>query len=158
MAQLPCQTRAHVGARLPGPPSVRNQVRSVPIQVDATPWGWRVSTPLARGWAAIARSPQQLAAAIGAAFTEAQVASYARWKGSAYDLDEMTDVVPGDSLAAAVATTTFRHRSRPDQHDPAAWTPLSSGRWRSPSGREYRPDTDVVRRVKARRRELGIDL
>lgn len=160
--QVPRQTEAITTAdpgagNLPGPPAIRNQVRSVPVRIDAIPEGLRVSTPLARGWATVARTPEQLAAAIGAAFTEAQVATYARWRGVAYDQDELTDVIPGDSLAAATKTRDFRRRERADQHDPGDWTPLSDGYWRSPAGRRYRPDAAIVVRVRRRRRELGLD-
>ena len=168
MVQIPRQTDAittadlgrgyRVGrAELPGPPAIRNQIRSIPIQLDSLPEGLRVSTPLARGWAAVARTPHQLAQAIAQAFTEAQVASYARWHGVAYDQDELTDVVSGDSLAAATRTQDFRRRERSDQHDPGDWTPLSDGFWRSPGGRRYRPDAAIVQRVRRRRRELGLD-
>lgn len=152
--QIPRQTHA---VHLAGPAPVRNQVRSVPVQIDALPEGLRVSTPLARGWAAMARTPDQLAAAIAAAFTEAQIASYSRWKGTTYDQDELTDVVAGDALAAATQTREFRRRERADQHNPADWSPLSDGCWRSPAGRRYRPDAAIVARVRRRRRELGID-
>lgn len=36
-------------------------------------------------------------------------------------------------------------------HDPAEWTPLPGGDWRSPSGRRYRADSVQVERVKALR-------
>jgi hypothetical protein len=154
MAAIPRQTNA---VHLAGPAPVRNQVRSIPVRVDAIPEGLRVSTPLARGWARVVRTPEQLARAIGDAFTEAQVASYARWQGEAYDLDEMTDVVRDDALAAATRTQEFRRRNRTDQHNPADWTPLSGGYWRSPAGRRYRADAAVVVRVRRARRSLGID-
>lgn len=148
--------RVHEGT-VQGPAVTRNQVRSVPVRIDAVPGGLRVSTPLARGWAMVARTPQELARAIGAAFTEAQVASYARWRGETYELDEMTDVVAGDALAAATRTVQFRRRVRADQHNPADWSQLSDGSWRSPGGFTYRPDTAVVARVRASRRRLGLD-
>jgi hypothetical protein len=159
MAQIRRQSETHrPNGSLQGPAPTRNQVRSVPLRIDALPGGrLRVSTPLARGWAATARTPEQLAAAITAAFTEAQVATYARWCNGTYDLDELTEVQVGDPLAAPTRTQSYQHRKRSDQHNPADWTPLSSGHWRSPSGRSYRPDATIVARVKAARRRQGID-
>lgn len=159
MAQIRRQSETHrPGGSISGPAPVRNQIRTVHLRVEALPDGMiRVSTPLARGWAAVARNPQQLAAAITAAFTEAQVASYARWKGEAYDHDAMTEVVFGDSLAAPTRTQSFRRRNRADQHNPADWTPLPDGTWRSPAGRTYRPDAAIVGRVRVSRRRLGLE-
>jgi hypothetical protein len=148
---------------LGGPPPIRNQVRSLPVQVDYSPPGvppghWRVSTPLARGWAAVVSNPHDLARALVAAATEAQIASYARLHSQPYELDVLTDVVPGDPLAQAHRTVDHRRRVRTDQHHPGDWVPMPDGRWRAPCGRMYRPDSGVVRRVKAARLRLGIDL
>jgi len=147
---------------LGGPPPIRNQMRSLAIQVDYSPPGvppghWRVSTPLARGWAAVVATPDALARALVAAATEAQIASYARFRGESYDLDVLTDVVQGDSLAQAHRTVDFRRRVRTDQHHPGDWVPMPDGRWRAPGGRMYRADSGVVRRVKAARLRMGID-
>lgn len=154
------QIRRQVETRqqqMPAPAPTRNQVRALELKIESLPGGMlRVSTPLARGWAAVARTPVELARAVQGAFVEAQAASYARWKGEAYDLDEATDVVPGDSLAAAVRSTEFKHRSRSDIHSPAEWTPLADRHWRAPNGRRYRPDTQIVRNVIAARVRMGI--
>lgn len=159
MAQIERQAQTHHRQQgLPTPPPIRNQVRSIPLQVDALPGGRvRVSTPLARGWAAVASNPHELARVLAQAWMEAQLASYARWQGEMYELDVLTEVVPGDALAAAARTQEFRHRKRNDQYNPADWALLPDGNWRSPSGRSYRPDTAVVGRVRAARRRLGIE-
>lgn len=151
------QVETHVPGLMPRAAPTRNQIRALDLKVETLADGMlRVSTPLARGWAAVARNPFELARAIQAAFTEAQMASYARWKGEAYELDLATDVVPGDALAAAVRSTEFKHRTRSDTHSPADWCPMPDGRWRSPSGRAYRPDTPIVRNVVSARVRLGI--
>jgi hypothetical protein len=47
--------------------------------------------------------------------------------------------------------------SRPDQADPAAWTPLPDGAWRSPRGRIYTHPRIVLPLV-ARRMKLGLPI
>lgn len=149
--------RANPDGMLRGSAPTRHQVRELDLRIESLPGGrLRVSTPLARGWAAVAGNPHELARAIASAFIEVQVASYARWKGESFDLDELTDVDQGDSLAAAVRTTEFKHRKRNDIHNPADWTPLEGGFWRAPNGRRYRPDTRITRSVVAARIRLGI--
>lgn len=155
--QIRRQVETHRPGNMPAAAPTRNQVRALELRVESLPGGMlRVSTPLARGWAAVARTPMELVRAVQGAFVEAQAASYARWKGESYDLDEATEVVPGDPLAAAVRATEFRHRTRSDIHSPADWTPLEDRHWRAPNGRTYRPDTKIVRNVIAARVRLGI--
>lgn len=140
-----------------GPPALRNQARTIDVRLEALPGGRiRVSSPQARGWAAVARTPMELARAVTAAFTEVQVAAYSAWHGEAYDLDELTLVDPASPLTAAATPVDMEPRRRSDIHSPAAWTPLSNGRWRSPAGREFRADTETVRRIRAKRRQMGI--
>jgi hypothetical protein len=144
-----------------GPAPIRNQVRSVEIRLDVLPeGGMRVSTPQARGWAVVASGPRQLLDALAGAFTEAQVASYAAWKGEIYELDALTEVDNTDPLAATVRTTrhgVYRDRrlSRRDVHAATDWTNLGNGRWRSPSGKTYREDCKTVQNVIIKRRMLG---
>jgi hypothetical protein len=143
-----------------GPPQVRHQVRSVEVRLDMLPEGMRVSTPQARGWAVIAGGPRQLLDALAAAFTEAQVASYATWKGEVYELDALTEVVQDDPLAATIRTTRHgahldRRLSRRDVHQATDWTNMGNGRWRSPSGKTYREDCKTVQNVIMKRRMLG---
>jgi len=126
----------------------------------------RVSTPQARGWAVVVRRPEELARAVSSAFTEAQVAAYARWRGERYELDELTEPVKGDPMAPPRPRARRRKNSgqvgwgtnqrRPDSHDPAAWEKMPDGRWRSPSGKAWKPDTPVVQKVVARRMQFNL--
>jgi hypothetical protein len=135
-----------------------HQVRAVSLVVETLPDGAvRVSSPQARGWAGVARNPGELARVVASAFTEAQVAAYAAWKGQLYDLDELTDVDPGDPTTALPTPPKRRNRMvRSDAQHPADWKRLEDGRWRSPGGRVYREETQLVQRVMANRRALGI--
>lgn len=153
-----------------GPAPVAHQVRSVLVQIDSLSTGeLRISTPAARGWAVTARSQSDLVRAIGGAFTEAQIAAYARWKGGAYDLDALTAAVPGDPMAPPRERAARRDypgpgvgygpgRRRPDTSAPEDWVKMEDGRWRSPAGRAYRPDTMMVAKVKARRIARGLPI
>lgn len=142
---------------LPGAPAAQ-RVRTIPLQVDCLPsGGYRLSSPLARGWAAVARTHGELAKAIQQAYVEVTVASYARAKGEAYDLDAMTMQVSGDPLAAMPPRRIRGARSeRRQTYDVEDWTRLEDGRWRSPSGRAYREDTALVRNVRAKRDARGL--
>jgi hypothetical protein len=147
---------------MPGPPPVRNQVRQALLRVEAMPGGkLRISSPQARGWAAVVSNRDELAHAVGQAFTEVQVASYAAYRGEPYDLDAMTLPDDGDPLAASAAVINMsgpakRNVRRSDVHKVTDWTPLGGGKWRSPSGREYREGTQAVQAVLAKRRAMGL--
>lgn len=153
----------------PAPPGVGHQVRSIPIQVEQLPDGkYRVSTPLARGWAMVGRSPQEVGRAIASAFVEAQCAAYARWRGQRYELDDLTEPVHGDPMAPPRRPIRMRtnrenvgwgrNQDRPDQHPIEAWERLPNGRLRSPGGLTYPPDSLVGQRVLARAARMGIAL
>lgn len=146
------QADTHNPGGVTGAAPVRNQVRTLELRLESMPEGFiRVSTPQARGWAVTARTRDDLARAVQQAFTEAQVASYAAWKGEAYDLDAMTPVDNNHPLTAATRTHDFTPRTRTDVHNPDDWTPMPDGRWRSPGGRMYEAKTDAVRKVLAKR-------
>lgn len=145
-------------ANLPTRPAGQ-RVRTIALQVDALEDGrLRISSPHARGWAATARTPVELARVVQEAYTEVACASYALARGQAYDLDQMTTHVPGDSLADAPqrrvrgAVRTTRRKA----YAPESWTRMDDGRWRSPSGRAYREDSTVVGNVIKRRQEKGL--
>jgi hypothetical protein len=137
----------------------------IPLTVEYLPGGAvRVETPLTRGWSSVARTPQELARSIEAAFIEVTVAGYARAHNAKYDLSALTEQVDGDqrtSLAAAAGTPST-HRpagpGRPARHDPSAWAKQPDGRWRAPSGRLFRAETQVVQNVLALRREHGLPI
>jgi len=158
----------HIPRAITGAANTGHQVRSITVRVDQLPNGrLRISTPTARGWAAVAGTQPELARAIQGAFTEAQVAAYARWRGTQYDLDALTAHVPGDALAGRKpqrvqgrGKTDKRAprtgegwsygQQRPDVHLPNEWAEQPDGRWRSPSGRMYRADAAQVVRVRRR--------
>lgn len=152
------QGETHVPGNL-GMSRAGHQVRAISLMVEMLPdGGVRVSSPQARGWAGVARNQGELARVLASAFTEAQVAAYAAWKGQLYDLDELTDVDPGDPTTALPAAPRRRNRMvRSDALHPADWRRVEDGRWRSPGGRFYREGTQMVNRVRANRRALGIE-
>lgn len=142
----------------PSRPDLR--VRTISLTVEATPAGrYRLSSPHARGWAAEVGSQLELARAIASAFTEVSVASYARAKGTPYDLDALTERVEGDALANQPRT---RARSGPrgkrKTYHPADWRKFEDGRWQSPSGRVYRENTRQVQGVIRARLERGMTI
>lgn len=149
----------------PGPPDVPHQIREITLRVEAIAIGLRFSTPSARGWAAVARTPAEVPRAIQAAFTEAQVAAYAQLHGQVYDLDALTGSIDGDPMApplerrrapAKPGIGWARGQVRPDAYDPAEWSQLPDGNWRSPGGRVHKAGSQMVQRVVRRRRLLGL--
>jgi hypothetical protein len=146
---------------LRGAAPTRNQVRSVALQVDEiAPGKLRLSSPYVRGWSAVVSTRDELVRAVAAAFTEVQIASYARWRGQGYDRDVETPAWRDDG-DPMVATTPRVDRSdrdgRNDVHDPRDWVPLEDGRMRAPSGKVFGANTDAVRRVRIKRQRLGLD-
>lgn len=148
-------------------PTTPHQVRTLDVRVERLDDGkMRVSTPSARGWAAVANNHAQLADCVRQAFTEAQIAAYARWRGERTELDALTDPVRGDALAPPRARVRRarnpspigwgRNQQRPDLADPGEWKKMPDGRWESPGGKLYRPETLMVRRVLERRRVAGL--
>lgn len=139
------------GSPLPIP---SGRVRTIPLQAELLPGGKvRISSPLARGWAGVAANPHQLADVIAKVFTEVTVASVARWRNQPYDQDSLTMQVAGDPLAAGPQArrrtrTQARRNTGHRAYSPEAWTCMTDGNWRSPSGRMYRGDSAVVQRVK----------
>jgi hypothetical protein len=155
VAQIRPQGETHDPQRVRGPAATRNQVRAIGLRVDALADGsLRLSVAGARGWARRVRTQGELARAVSEAFREAQIASYARWRGESYDLDQLAPVWPDDPdplVAAAPEVRSSRRAGRSDVHDPMEWTPLDDGSWRSPSGRVFGANTSAVRRVQAKR-------
>ena len=146
-------------ARIPGP-RPRQRVRVIPLQAELLPTGGvRISTPMARGWAGHARTASELVAVLANAFTEVEVASYARAQGGQYDLDRLTEHVKGDPLAGSKMSRKRGAAQRRAAHPPEAWALQDDGYWRSPGGRRFAPDTVQVQRVVAKleARNQGID-
>jgi hypothetical protein len=147
-----------------GPPrDVAHRARTISVQVEHRLDGtMRISTPHARGWAAIARTPFELARGLQQAFIETSVAAYARGRGEAYDLDAMTSHVPGDALAS-LPPQRVRSKSpqRRKAHSPADWQKVtmedrSGAMWRSPGGRMYGSQTAAVQSVIRKRVAMGL--
>ncbi|MFN2496940.1 MAG: hypothetical protein ABR608_13695, partial [Pseudonocardiaceae bacterium] len=117
------------------------------------------SAPDAAGWAAAARTPAELARAVTAAFTEADIAAYATRQGRVYD-----------GVGAAVGVDARGGQPRPsrpnrkpgarrrsDTYDPKDWRVDDLGRLVSPSGsRRYPASSWVAQRVMARRQAMGL--
>lgn len=120
-----------------------------------------------RGFAAVARTPAELARAVEATFTEASVAAYSRWHGVPYDLDALTAVDGGDREGIALPRDrrgdrrrlSRGHRpgdgwgegqQRPDVHPIEQWQRLGDGSWRSPGGRTYGAGTPQAARCRRR--------
>lgn len=148
---------------LPPPRDVPHRPRAINVQVEHLPDGtMRISTPHARGWAAVARTPIELARSLRQAFIETSVAAYARSRRTGYDLDLLTSHVPGDPLAN-LPRQRVRSRSpqRRKAHSPADWekvamTDQSGAKWRSPGGRLYGEQTAAVQSVIRKRRGMGL--
>lgn len=152
-----------MASNLPPRPLVTNPTRAHTasaflVKMEPLPsGGYRISTPHARGWAATATTPVQLALAFAHAEREVLIASYARAKGKVYDLDQMTERVPDDSLAGNPGGKEKRRPRRGRSHSPVDWQMTDTGKWRSPgSGRVYSPESPVGRRVVAKRQALGL--
>lgn len=137
--------------------------------------GVRVTCPDAPGWVAVARTPHELARALAEGWREAAVAAYAARQGERYDLavhDQAAEEVSStgrqlpedpEERAALLATLSCSvipraAEERGAAHDPLAWTPLPDGRWVSPSGRRYKAETQVVRRIVEKRAAMGVDV
>lgn len=137
-----------------------------------TSGGVRVTCDAAPGWTAVARTPIELHRAITEGWREADVAAYAQRAGETYDLlahdraavdlslqgmQLPVDVDEQRAMVADVITAAHTPGDLPKRADPLAWTPEPDGTWRSPSGRIYGPQTQVVQRVIAHRAEMGVD-
>lgn len=105
--------------------------------------GFRLDSPAAPGFAAVARSGHELLRAVDHVMREADCAAYASSRGYEYDVAALDPPPPPEA----------RHLGK---HPPSAWTPLSDGTWRSPRGRVYQPDTPPVQRVMTARTALGL--
>lgn len=107
----------------------------------------RVTTPALPGWACAA-PPRELLQCLDAAWTELQIAAYAARQGQPYDAAHHAE--------PAQPQAPVQGRRYPERYNPADWTPLPGGDWRSPSGRTYRRTAAVVERVVRRRTALGL--
>jgi hypothetical protein len=141
------------------PENRRSQIRSIQLNVEIMDQGLRVSLPVAQGWAAFASSPHSLVAAVKAAFTEAEIAAYAQWRNGTYDLADTVSRDDPDPIVAAPPNEISRHRpkTRRDQYNPADWKVDGMGRYVSPTGRSYAPDSYMASRIRAMWVKHGIN-
>jgi hypothetical protein len=126
----------------------------------------RFTLPQCPGWAFTAHRPAMIGEAIARCYTEATIAAYARLRGVVYDVAAEThpDELPVPVEALTPRTTRHpaepapppvdevaRRRStkHPRTYAPDEWQQLPDGRWRSPGGGTYRPDSRQVQAVVA---------
>jgi hypothetical protein len=148
-------------------------VQQVTVTITRTPTGYLIEAPTLPSWAFHAHNLTALRDGIRRAFTETEIANYARFRGTVYDValhhpDAFTHPAP-----CPVPDTGRRHPAepvsevprvsyakdathRPDVHHPAAWTPLPDGGMQSPDGRRFAPGTRAVTAAAARREALGL--
>lgn len=127
------------------------RVRTITLQAEILPdGGWRLSTPMARGWAGHARTAGELANQAAHAFVEVEVASYALAHGENYDQDRLTEHVADDALAGTKMARRRGPVQRRAAHAPEAWKMQDDGSWRSPAGRRYPASSPQVQRVVAK--------
>lgn len=146
----PTKSRRPAGD-LQGPPEgVSRQVRIIDVRVEQLDDGrWKVTQPRVPTWGAVVRSPGELAAALRRGFTESQVAAHSFWRGSLYD-------------AAVVdykrSRPKARSRKRCDVYLATEWRlhPEEPNVWVSPKGFKYPEDRQVVQRVMAARKQMGL--
>lgn len=117
---------------------------TVPLRLHLTPardgGGVVLSSPDLPGWAMHARGRDQLTSAVTVALREADCARYARMKGQGYDLEPLSEPSePPPKMARWAAS-----------YHPTLWTDLGDGTWRSPTGRVYGAETQMVQRVQRR--------
>lgn len=144
----------------------RHQARQVTVTIRRDEHGVLVTSERLPGWGRHARTPHQIAEAVAAAFTESEVAAYARFRGTTYDVAELADQVPTQALARtrrhpdeprpAVVGHSASATARPDVHPLEAWQPLPDGRWRSPDGRRFGAHTAMVASITAKRAAAGL--
>lgn len=124
--------------------------------------GFILRTPFTPGWSYPASCPAELARGVELACAEYAVAAYARLRGILYDLAELEEHIPAEAYAQGsphpgdapdeVEVARQRRRERhPATHEPEQWTELEDGRWLSPTGRRYGPDTRVASAVRRAR-------
>lgn len=163
--------------RLPPSPTGRvtaSSVREMTVTVQRLDNGrLRLSPTAVSAHVATATTPAELARALQSCFTEAEIAGYARRRGTRPDIallsavdsfDEPTNLggkpvvtswasaaPAGDKRAAGRVWASGGSRER----DPADYTANSDGSWTSPSGRTVR-DPERCRQIVRRRRAAGL--
>jgi hypothetical protein len=147
----------------------RNRAREITLRVRRVDGGkLRLSTP-EWGWVCVVVNPLQLHEGVIRAFTEVEIASYARWKGQTPDLavlgrvgDDETanDPAPVRTVERAKgyrAAASWRSGGNAREVHPSEYTPNPDGSWIGPSGRVFR-DERTCRRITARRLRAGLPI
>lgn len=131
-------------------PDVPRQVRRVHLVVEQLEEGrLRVTMPAAPGWVAVGRTPVEIVQVLRRAYTEAQVVAHSKWRGHVYDH-------PAEPQHRRHKPRS-RGKRRCDVFSPETWALDDAGKWVSPgAGHRYPEDRQVVQRVKAARRALGL--
>lgn len=132
-------------------PDVPRQVTRIALTVEQLPSGrLRFSQPRLGGWAMVAASVQELGIVVRSAFREAQIGAYSDWRHHAYD--------EPDAPKHRRQTLTARSARRCDVYDCRLWKldPDREGVWISPKGLRFPEERQVVQRVIAARRALGL--
>jgi hypothetical protein len=149
-AHGPTRARAQQPGQLHGAAPTRHQVRHVPLLVEQLDDGrLRFSLLRAPDAAWVVSRPQELPRVIQSAFVESQIASYADWRGTAYDAS-----VPTYKRHKPQA----RSRKRCDVYSAQEWRrdPDRPEVWISPKGLRYSEDRQVVQRVIAQLEREGV--
>lgn len=145
----PTKQRRQVG-ELGLVPEVPRQIKKITVTVEQLEGGrLRVTMPAAPGWVGVGRTPIEIVQVLRRAYTEAQVAAHSSWRGTVYD------------HPAAPQHRRHKPRSRgkrrSDVFDPSGWCLDDTGKWVSPgAGHRFPENTQVVARVKAARKALGL--
>lgn len=143
MPDLPKAIRPRQGSLVGSAPTA-HQTRSVPVTIEEVrPGVMRLTTPF--GWLSeLAYDAPGLARIVASAFLEAQLYNHTRWRGH----DE-------NGRALYQRPRPPNPGERADVHDPRAWRKDRYGLFVSPSGRRYRPDAQVARKVREGLMEFG---
>ncbi len=151
----PTRARRPVG-ELALVPDVPRQVRTITLVVEQLDGGrLRMMMPKAPGWVVVGRTPVEIVRALRSAFTEAQVASFSDWRGTVYDQGTEHDHLAAPQLRRHKPRS--RGKRRPDVFDPVGWLVDERGKWVSPgAGHRYPETSQVVRRVMAARKAMGL--
>lgn len=175
------EPRAHDRAGEPQAGSGGLRAHRLTLEVERlagpTP-AYRVTSMRMPGWAAVTRSPVELARTVAQMWRHAESAptvedphpadprsSGPRRRHLAAVPDEPDEPTRRQSqLPNGARWGTERYLLRPDVADPAAWTVLPNGRLMAPPNPEkpgarrltYGPDTTMGRRVLERRRAVGL--
>lgn len=130
-------------------PDVPRQVKRITVVVEQLDNGLlRMSMPKAPGWIVAGKTPVEVVQMLRAAFREATVASYSDWKDTVYD------------HPAAPQLRRHKPRSRgkrrSDVYAPDTWMVDDRGYWISPGGHRYPESRQVIQRVMAARKAMGL--